>query len=132
MTLFEIQEEIAAFIKANWSCTSIREINKDEAPALPYIEAFFKPGLMFNLEIQGVGNRIGVVIINIFTNLGVGVQQGSAYGGELELLFWHKRLEDIVFESDFLPYTQDLGVDAALQAYHHQTTIPFSVITDLS
>ena len=132
MTLFEINKAIADFLKYNWEHTSIREINKDEAPALPYIEAFFKPGLVFNLEIQGVGERVGVVIINIFTTLGAGIQPGSAYGGELERLFWHLKLEDIVFESDFLPHTQDLGVDAALQAYHHQTTIPFSVITDLS
>jgi len=131
MTPYEVEKAFADYLQANWTYTSIRLVNKDSQPTIPYIEAFFRPGKMFNAEIQGVGERVGVLMINIYTALGVGVQQGGAYGGKLEALFWHKKIDDIVCETELLPYTQDLGVDADLQAYHHQTIIPFSIITEV-
>jgi len=132
MTPYEIETAIAAYLSANWTYTSIREINKGDAPSVPYIECYFKPGLMTSLEIQGAGERVGVFMINIFTKKGVGVQQGESYGGALEKLFWHKTISGVMCENNFmLPYTQFVGIDTALQACHHQTIIPFSVITEL-
>lgn len=132
MTLYEIEDAISTYLAANWSYTSIREINKDDAPAVPYIECYFKPGIMTSLEMQGVGNRVGIFMINIFTQKGVGVQQGNSYGGKLEELFSHKTISGVTCESEtIMPYTKFIGIDTALQACHHQTIIPFSIITEI-
>jgi len=131
MTPYEIQKALGDFLSLNWTATTIRKINKDTAATAPYIEMYFRPGETFSLEIQGVGERVGVFMINIFTKIGVGTQEGSVYAGMLEDLFWHKKIEDIVCESgDVLPYTNDLGVDNLHQLYHHQVVIPFSVIME--
>ncbi len=131
MTPYEVEKAFADYLSTNWTYTDIRLVNKDTQPTLPYIEAHFRPGEMFNIEINGVGQRAGVMMIDIYTELGVGVQEGGAYGGKLEALFWHKTLSsDVVCETELLPYTVDLGVDAEKQAYHHQTIIPFFVITE--
>lgn len=132
MTPYEIENVISTYLAANWSYTSIREINKDDAPAIPYIECYFKPGNMTPLEIQGAGERVGVFMINIFTAKGVGVQQGNSYGGAIEKLFNHKTISGVTCESGaLLPYTKFIGIDDALQACHHQTIIPFSIITEI-
>ena len=74
MTPYEIENAISVYLAANWTYTAIREINKDDAPSLPYIECYFKPGRMTSLEINGVGERSGVFMINIFFQ--VTVQMG--------------------------------------------------------
>lgn len=131
MTPYEIEKAVYDFLVANWTATGIREINKDTTPTIPYIECYFKPGQMFSLEIQGAGERVGVFMINIFTALGVGVQEGGVYAGLIEDLFWHKKISDIVCENgSILPYTSDLGADEDRQAWHHQITIPFSVVME--
>jgi hypothetical protein len=131
MTPYEIENAIMTYLSTNWTHTSIREINKDDAPALPYIECYFKPGQMTSIEIQGAGVRTGVFMINIFTKKGVGVQQGNSYGGALESLFNHKTISGVTCENEALPYTKFIGIDATLQACHHQTIIPFSIITEI-
>lgn len=131
MTPYEIENAISTYLAANWSYTSIREINKDDAPSLPYIECYFKPGRMTSIEIQGARVRDGVFMINIFTKKGVGTQQGDSYGGALEALFNHKTISGVTCENGTLPYTNFIGIDGALQACHHQTIIPFSVITEI-
>ena len=131
MTPYEIQQSVARFLEENWAVTPIREINKDVTASAPFIEFYSKPGLVRGLEINGVAERVGVFMINIFTKLGVGVQEGDVYGGLLESLFWHRQIDDIVCEiGDMMPYTSDIGVDPVRQMYHHQTVIPFSVITE--
>jgi hypothetical protein len=131
MTLYEIEKAISDYLKTNWTYTSIRLINKDDTILVPFIECYFKPGIISSLEIQGAGERVGVFIINIYTKKGVGVQQGNSYGGKLESLFWHKTISGVTCESDYiLPYTKYIGIDAALNACHHQTIIPFSVIVE--
>ncbi len=131
MTPYEIEKAVSDYLTLNWTATSIREINKDTTPTIPFIECYCKTGLNFSLEIQGYGERVGVFMINIFTKLGVGVQEGGVYAGLLEELFWHKKIGDIVCENGtILPYTTELGVDEALQAWHHQVAIPFSVLME--
>ena len=131
MTPYEIEKAIADYLAANWTATSIRIINRDTTPTLPFIECHCKPGGMLGLEIQGAAERVGVFMINIFTQLGVGVQEGGVYGGMLEELFWHKSISGVTCENGaMMPHTQDLGKDEGLQAWHHQTVIPFNVITD--
>ena len=131
MTLYEIEQAISDYLEEEWWHTPVRLINKDDAPPLPFIECYFKPGNVNSLEIQGAGERVGVFIINIYTKKGVGVQQGMSYGDTLESLFWHKTISGVTCESDYLlPYTKYIGIDAALNACHHQTIIPFSVIME--
>jgi hypothetical protein len=131
MTPYLIEKAIADYLAANWTYTDIRLVNSGTTPSLPFIECYCKAGQIFAVEIGGAGERYGVFIINIFTPLGVGVQQGGAYGGKLEELFWHKNIDGVVCENGtLLPYTEDVGVDAALQAYHHKTIIPFFVIEE--
>lgn len=131
MTPYEIHTQISAYLSDNWTLSSIREINKDTSKTIPYIELYFMPGIIESLEIQGVGNRVGVFIINIFTQKGIGVQQGEYFGGELEKLFWHKTISGVTCESNYiLPYTKFIGIDDDLQACHHQTIIPFHVIME--
>ena len=132
MTLYEIWSAIFTYLTQNWTYTSIRETNKDDAPALPFIELHFNPGQMIPLEIQGAGERVGTFAINIFTAKGVGIQQGITYGGKLEVLFNHKTISGVTCESGtLLPHTKFRGIDEALQACHHQTIIPFSIITEI-
>ncbi len=130
MTPYEIEKATADFLALNWSYTPVRLVNSEDKPALPYIECFFRPGQTFNAEIQGVGIKTGVFIINIYTKIGVGVQEGGVYAGKLEELFWHKQIEDIAFENDLLPYSEDVGIDEELQAYRHKVVIPFDVILE--
>lgn len=132
MTLYEIEQAITEYLADNWEHTSIRRVNKDDAPSLPYIECYFKPGQMANLEIQGAGARAGVFMINIFTKKGWGTGPGASYGDTLEKMFWHKTISGVTCEDGFLlPYTNFIGIDTALQACHHQTIIPFSIITEM-
>ena len=132
VSTYDIDAAVQAYLATNWTYTSIRRINKDDAPALPYIECYTKPGGVFGLEINGVAERVGVFIINIFTANGVGVQQGFSYGSRLEELFWHKELGTGIWceNGSMMPSTEYIGIDAALQACHHKVTIPFSVITE--
>jgi len=133
MTPYQIKKAVETYLSTNWSATSIRTINKDDAPALPFIECYFKPGNVTGLEINGVGERVGALMINIFTKKGVGTDEGLYYGGMLEDLFWHHTISNsngnIVCENGaIMPYTSEIGIDEALQAYHHQTVIPLSII----
>jgi hypothetical protein len=130
MNPYEIEKAVSDFLTANWTYTSIRKINIDDAPALPFIECYCKPGAVSNLEIQGHGARTGVFMINVFTTKGAGVQQGGSYAGKLEELFWHRTILDIVCENALLPYTEFYGIDEALQACHHQVIIPFNIIME--
>lgn len=128
----EINAAISSYLETNWTYTSIREVAKDQMPDLPYIEAYFLPGMVTALEINGAANRVGVFKINIFTILGAGTVQGEAYAGEIEDMFFHKDIGGVWCENgDIMPHTEYLGVDNALQANHHQVTIPFSVIMEL-
>lgn len=132
MTPYAINKAICDHLDNSWTATSIREINRDDAPALPFIEPYFKPGQMAPLEIKGAGERVGVFMINIFTKKGVGVQEGLVYGGLLETMFTHVDIDGVYCENSFLlPYTNFIGIDEELQACHHQTIIPFSVVADL-
>lgn len=125
----EINSAIFSYLEANWAYTAIREVAKDQKPALPYIESYFLPGSVFSLEIGGAANRVGVFKINIFTVLGAGTVQGEAYAGKIEDLFFHADIGGVLCESeDVMPYTEYVGIDSELQANHHQVTIPFSVI----
>ena len=131
MTPYAIEKAISDYLATNWTYTNIRLVNSGTTPTLPFIECHCKLGQIFAIEINGVGERHGVFIINIFTALGVGVQQGGAYGGKLEEMFWHRTISDVVCENGtLLPYTENVGVDAALQSYHHKTIIPFFVIEE--
>ncbi len=131
MSLYKAEKAIFDYLSENWTYTPIREVNKDRKKPVPYIEMYFKPGKVFALEIKHAGLRTGVIIINIFTPKGVGTQQGAAYGGKLEDLFWHKDIDGVVCENDgMLPYTSFIGIDEALQACHHQTIIPFNIIKE--
>ena len=128
----QINSAISSYLSTNWTYTSIREVAKDQKPTLPYIESHFLPGGVTALEINGAANRVGVFKINIFTILGAGTTQGEAYSGAIEELFFHKDIGGVVCENgDIMPHTEYLGVDNALQANHHQVTIPFSVIMEL-
>lgn len=130
MTPYQINKAITDYLVANWTHTSIREINKDDAPALPYIEMYFRPGKVFELDTVAY-NRPGIFKINIFTALGVGTQQGESYGGALEDLFRHQTIGGVYCSaSGLVPWTEDLGIDESLQGYHHQTNIPFTVISE--
>ncbi len=130
MKLYQIHDTVFEHIKANWDKTDIREPGKDhERPALPYIEPYFLPGGVSALEINGVAERIGIFKINIFTVSGAGTRQGEYYGGLIEEIFWHQTIEGVFFENGTLmPKTEWLGIDPAIQANHHQTTLPFSLI----
>jgi len=129
MTPFAIQNAVDAFL-ATWTTTSIRDAS-EEAPAIPYIEPHILLGDMIGLEIQGAAERIGVLIINIFTRTDKGNLEGYAYGGALEKLFWHESTEDIFFENgDQMPSTAKIGVDTDRQAFHFQTKIPFNIIME--
>ena len=135
MTPYQINKTISDFLTTSWTSTSIRKINKDDAPSLPFIEMHFKPGQTSGVEIMGSSIKSGVFMINIFTKLGVGTDEGLVYGGMLETLFHHKTITNsygrIICENGFLlPYTENIGIDEALQAYHHQTVIPYSLIVD--
>lgn len=129
MIPYDIEKAFTDFITDNWTATSIRLVNIDSTPALPFIDIYCNLGGMFPLEINGHANRTGVLTINIFTQKGVGVQECLTYSGILEHLFWHRIIDDIVCDP---PHTNIIGIDTALQAYHTQTIIPFSIITDLS
>lgn len=130
-TPYSINKAVVDYLVANWSYTSVNKPNSGTSPSLPYIEPHFKPGQMMGIEIQGAAVRPGVFMINIFTPLGVGTDQGNSYGGKLEELFWHKQIGDVVCENgSMMPYTNEIGKDEARQAWHHQTVIPFSVITE--
>ena len=131
MTPYAIEKAVFDYLSINWTYTAIREINKEEIHAIPFIECYFKPGNISMLEINGFGERVGVFMINIFTKKGVGVQQGNSYGGKLEELFWHKEISGVTCENSFLlPSTKFIGIDDDLQACHHQTIIPFSVFME--
>ncbi len=128
----EINSAISTYLAANWTHTSIREVAKDQKPDLPYIEAYFLPGGVTSLEINGAASRVGIFKINIFTVLGAGTVQGEAYAGAIEELFFHQEIGGVWCENgELMPHTEYLGIDNGLQANHHQVTIPFSVITEL-
>lgn len=130
MNPYLIHDTVSEYLEAQWYRTAIREPGKDQdKPPLPYIEPWFLPGGVFGLEIGGAAERVGVFKINIFTKKGAGLRQGEYYGGLLEAMFWHQTINGIWFENDsIMPKTEWIGIDQALQANHHQTTIPFSVI----
>jgi hypothetical protein len=132
-SVYSVENAVSTYLATNWTYTSIREINKDDAPAIPYIEMYCKPGRVFELEIGGCGERSGIIKINIYTAKGVGVQQGFSYGGKLEELFWNQDISGVICQNESIqPYTEFIGIDEALQACHHQTTIPFWVLTENS
>ncbi|HCY86593.1 MAG TPA: hypothetical protein DHV36_15775 [Desulfobacteraceae bacterium] len=129
MKPYEINETAMGYLKANWSATQIRDILKKNKPEPPFIEPHFLPGGVTALEVDGAAERNGVLKINIFTKLGAGTKEGEVYGGMLEDLFHHYSIGHLLFENgDIMPWTEWVGVDKSLQAGHHQTTIPFSVI----
>jgi len=133
---YDIDVAVQAYLDTNWAYKTvcpIREINKDDA-TVPYIECYTKPGRMFAIEINGAKERPGVFIINVFTQKGVGTQQGYSYCGKLEDLFLNKTIGDgvVCSNGDLEPYSEYIGIDDALQACHHKTTIPFHVITEIS
>jgi len=130
MTPYEIKKAVTDYLESNWTATNIREINLDDDVALPYIECYFLPGKTFAAEIGGIGERYGVFIINIFTKLDVGVDEGLTYGGLLEEMFKHRDIDGVVCDNGTtLPYTESMGVDDAISAYHHRVVVPFFVFS---
>jgi len=131
MSFADIVTIVEEYLETNWQKTPIRFANTQQDHAIPYIECYVKPGEIESLEIKGVGSRVGVIIINIFTEINVGVLQGADFAGELEELFWHKDLGGVVCDGDILPYSRDLGIERDAVAYQHQVVIPFYVITEV-
>jgi len=135
ISTYDIDAAVQSYLSTNWAYKTtcpIREVNKDFSKTLPYIECYTKPGAVTGLEIQGVAERVGVFIINIYTEKGAGVQQGFSYGSRLEEMFWHQTIGGgIVCENgSIMPSTEYIGIDDALDACHHQTRIPFWVLTE--
>jgi hypothetical protein len=132
MKPYTIQTSVNDYLSTNWTATSIRIINKDDAPALPFIECHYNPGQTFGLEINGYAERTGVFMINVFTSLDVGLDEGWTYAGMIETLFWHKIIDNhIICENGFLmPYSSNIGIDDSLQSYQIQVVIPFSIISE--
>jgi len=131
MTPLQIKKVFDAYIKLEWTDKSVTPVltTSNQQPALPYIEPHVLFGGVLGLEINGHAERTGVLAINIFTRKDAGDDEGLAYGGKLEKLFWHKTLTGIVCESgDFMPSTEKIGLDEDRQALHFQTKIPFSLI----
>ena len=134
MTPNAISSTINAYLANNWTevaTVPIRRINRDPEPKVPYIEMYFRPGQVRAIEIQGASQRPGVFKINVFTEPGNGTGQGEVYAGIIEDLFTNQYIDGVWCASgDLMPYTEDLGIDEALQAYHHQVTVPFTVISE--
>lgn len=129
MKPYQVHDAVKTYLQTNWTTTSIREPGKDQKPSLPYVEPYFVPGMVSALEIGGAAERVGIFKINVFTKLGAGTKEGEVYGGMIEDLFHHHNINSLYFENgDVMPRTEWIGVDKALQANHHQVTIPFSVI----
>ena len=131
MTLLEIEQAVYNYLVDNWLLTPILPGNIKTVMVAPYIEFLCTPGQINALEIQGAGERVGIFVINIYTAIGIGVQEGNSYGSSLESLFWHKTISGVTCESGtVLPYTKFLGENEEKSVCHHQTIIPFSVITE--
>jgi hypothetical protein len=129
MKPYEINAAITGHLDTSWTATSIRKANTRSKPDIPFIELYFLPGGVQAIEINGAAVRTGVFKINIFTTLGVGTKEGEVYGSLLEEMFFHQTIGGVTCESgDQMPNTEYLGIDEALQACHHQVTIPFSII----
>jgi len=132
MKPYAIHDAISTYLDTNWTDTSILEANKGPKPSLPFIELYFLPGGVEAIEINGAAVRSGVFKINIFTKLAVGTREGEVYGGMIEDLFFHETIGGVTCENgDMMPNTEYLGLDKALQACHHQVTIPFSIIMEI-
>jgi len=132
-TPYDIQKAFDNFLDINWGVIETTAVRKtsNPAPALPYIEGHVIFGDVFAIETMGAAERVGVFIINIFTRTDAGDLEGYAYGGQIEALFWHEKIDNIWCENgDLLPSTRKIGKDNDRQAFHFQTTIPFSVLME--
>ena len=129
MTPLAIQRAIDVFM-SSWTTTSIQYVSLPE-PALPFIAHNVILGDMIGLEIQGAAERVGVIFIDIFTAKNAGDLAGYTHGGNLEAMFWHKNSGNLYFENgDLMPSTHKIGVDESRNAFHYQTQIPLSIITE--
>jgi hypothetical protein len=119
-------------LSTNWKTTSIRIVGKDNAPALPFIECYYKPAQTTAIEINGYVERKGVFMINIYTRLNAGLDEGWTYAGMMEALFFHKTIgSNVLCENDNItPYSTHVGLDMEIQAQHFQTVIPYTVISE--
>jgi len=132
MSPLEIKRAVEEYLEDNWTRTPIEKRNEgfDPDPAVSFIIYNFNPGAVSSLEIRGAKYRTGVFIIQVFTPLNVGTDEGFSHGGRIEDLFVNQPLGDIEFQAgDMLPKTQPAQKDEELQMNQNNVIIPFTVIT---
>ena len=135
MTLYQIRKAMEDLLALKWGevqppLPQLRKLG-ETAPSLPYAEAWFRPGKLEAIELDGASQRSGTLLVNIFTAQDGGEDQGWIGCGAIEQIFRNNVLEGIVCRSGtLLPHSKYIGIDEARQALHFQTTIPFSVITE--
>jgi len=135
MTPYQINLAVQSYLSTSWTATPILTDNASSTLQPPFISVYFKPAGVEGIEIKGATIRVGVLIINVYTKKGVGIAEALTYGSMLEALFDHKVITSqhgrVICENEFMqPYTENIGLDTDLQAYHVKTVVPFCVINN--
>lgn len=126
MTLEDIRSAIMATLSSNWStATAIEYPNQPfERPQATWIRPTIKMGdtIVGELGTDGIGMRIGLLMISIFGLVGTGTKGFLDFASRLEAIFRRKEISGIIFDE---PNTDIPGVDDN-GYYHVLVSVSFS------
>lgn len=120
MTPEAIRSAVMASICSTWGTKTVIDI-ANQAFIAPSNAAWIRPrikmGDSFVGEIgdDGLGLRVGVLMISIFVPPGTGLKTANGYAATLEALFRRADIGGVRFDE---PATEDLGVDDNNGFYH--------------
>jgi len=127
MTPLEIRDQIITELDANFTEVEIAWPNKIFDPS-EYSE-FIRPTILMGasslkeLGEMGVGERTGVLVVDIFTEKDTGNRRAMELAADIEILFRRADLEGVIFDE---PQTEEIGQEANSIFYHTKVQIPFN------
>lgn len=127
MTPVQIRDAIYNIFNSSWSHTSIAWPNKVFNPENATNGYWLRFDLRFGdsfvgeLNEDGIGERIGILYVDLFCDQNKGTKQIYTYAGYVEDLFAKKDISNVFFGE---ASTNDLGIDV-VGKYHLQVKIPF-------
>lgn len=129
MELHEIEKVVRGQLSDNFSTAPIAWPNRHFKPSSDAPDGqWVRPTVRMSetqlkeLGTDGVGERYGILFLDVFVKKNSGVKVGGVLVAELEALFRRKDIDGVIFDEST---STDLGIDTKQTDYnHHQIKVP--------
>lgn len=127
MTPDEITRAFQTYFNQAWTTTPVAYDNVpfDIPQGQSWLRCSVRPGMATGDEAgdNGVALRSGATLVQVFTPVNTGSQDGGALAGQVEALFRKTTLPGSIYCEE--PYTTEVGVDKDSSMYLHLVSVPW-------